>query len=74
MSLRTWSCRAGCIALVGLLVGCGAGSTTSGSASATSGSTGAVSTSGTGSSGSTSPPPPVTGVSTPKAVSVVTAN
>jgi len=76
MSFRSWSCRACSIALVGLLVGCGAGSATTGSAAGTSGGA-TVGTSGSGgtqSAGGSSPPPQVTGIATPKAVSVVTAN
>jgi hypothetical protein len=72
MSLRTWSHRACTIALVILLVGCGGGSTTAGSGSAGSGGTSSTGTSG--STGGSSSTPVVTGVSTPKSVSVVTAN
>ena len=63
MSFRMCAWRVCAIALVCLLVGCGGGSTaSSGAASGNSGG-----------SGSTTPPA-VTGIDTPKAVSVVTAN
>jgi len=78
MSLRTWSCRACTVALVILLVGCGGGETTAGSGSTGSGSTSSTNTSGGstsgGSTGGSNSTPTVTGVSTPKSVSVVTAN
>jgi len=71
MSLRTWSHRACIGTLVILLAGCGAGSTTAGNGSGDSGGTGATGSSGNNTGGSA---PVVTGVSTPKSVSVVTAN
>ena len=73
MSLRTWSHRACTVALVILLVGCGGGSTTSGSGSGDSVGASSTGTSGSSTGGSNSTPA-VTGVSTPKSVSVVTAN
>ena len=73
MSLRTWSHRACAVALVILLVGCGGGTTTAGSGSADSGGTSSTGTSGSNTGGSNTTPV-VTGVSTPKSVSVVTAN
>lgn len=72
MSLRTWSYRACTVALITLLVGCG-GSTATGGAPAASGGNG-INGNPSGSSGGSSPPPQVSGVSTPKSVSVVTAN
>ena len=65
MSMRKWSYRACTVALLILLTGCGGGSTAGGG----TGSSGAAG-SGTGGSKSAA----VTGVSTPKSVSVVTAN
>ncbi len=63
MSFRMCAWRVCAIALVCLLVGCGGGSTaSSGAASGNSGGSGST------------PPPAVTGIDTPKAVSVVTAN
>jgi len=77
MSFRTCAWRACAIALVGLLLGCGAGtaSTAAGSAAGSSGGNDATggSTGATGGNGSNTPPT-VTGIATPKAVSVVTAN
>ena len=75
MSFRMCAWRVCAIALVCLLVGCGGGSTAAtGAASGNSGgSGGAGGSGGTGGSGSTTPPA-VTGIATPKAVSVVTAN
>ncbi len=74
MSLRTCAWRLCAIALVGLIVGCGGSTASTGVASGSSGGSGATGgTGGTGGSGTTSPPA-VTGVATPKAVSVVTAN
>ena len=71
MSLRTWSHRACIGTLVILLAGCGGGSTTVGNGSGDSGGTGATGSSGNNTGGSA---PVVSGVSTPKSVSVVTAN
>ena len=71
MSLRMWS-RHACIgALVILLVGCGGSSSTAGVGGSGSSSSTGSSGNNTGGSGSN---PTVTGVSTPKSVSVVTAN
>jgi len=72
MSLRKWLHRASTVALVVMLVGCGGGSSTPASISGGSGSTGTTGSSGGTTGGSN--PPAVTGVSTPKSVSVVTAN
>ena len=72
MSLRKWSNRACTVTLVIMLVGCGGGSSTPASGSAGSGSNGTTDPSGGATGGSN--PPAVTGVSTPKSVSVVTAN
>ncbi len=67
MTLVGLSCAA---AVAGLLAGCGG--STSAAAGAGSSISGGGSTSGTGSGGSSNPPP-VTGIDTPKSVSVVTA-
>jgi hypothetical protein len=64
MRLHGIACAA---AVASLLAGCG------GSGMAASTAAGGGSTAGTG-SGGTSTPPPITGIATPKSVSVVTAN
>lgn len=78
MSLRTWSQRTCAIALITLIVGCGDnGSTTTGGVggSGTTGTSGgAAGGNSGGNTGGSSSSPVVTGVSTPKSVSVVTAN
>ncbi len=78
MSLRTCAWRACAIALVGVLFGCGGGTaaTTVGNASGNSGGGGVTGGAGStgGSGGGATMPPTVTGIATPKAVSVVTAN
>jgi hypothetical protein len=65
MSLRTWLRHACVGTLIILLAACGGGSTTAGSSAGTN---------STGNSGGSGSNPVVSGVSTPKSVSVVTAN
>ncbi len=75
-ALAGWACAA---FMAGLLAGCGgSGGTTAALGGTTSSgggtsSSGGGSSSGTGGGGSTTPAP-VTGIATPKSVSVVTAN
>jgi len=71
MSLRTWSHGLWVAVLVGMLAGCGGGSSTAstGGSSSSGSSSGSSSSGGSSSGGSTS----IQGIATPSSVSVVTA-